>query len=653
MDALDRKGANVIRGLAIDAVQKANSGHPGMPLGFADVAWVLWTRFLKYDASRPDWPDRDRFVLSSGHASALLYSLLHVSGISITMDELQRFRQLGSPTTGHPEVGLAAGIETTTGPLGQGFANAVGMAIAEEMLRSRFGAEICSHRTFAAASDGDLMEGLCSEAASLAGHLRLGQLVVLYDDNHVTIDGSTDLAFSEDRMARFAAYGWHTQAIDGQDMEQVEAAIRCAIDDPRPSIVSCRTTIGFGSPNKAGKSSAHGSPLGPEELVRTKAALGLDPEIPFQLPAEVVARFRERDPERRATREAWEQRVAASPKAQEWSRWLDGDLSAWLSEVQMPDFAPGSAMATREASGKVINALAQVMPNLVGGSADLAGSNLTLIQGSGDVKAGDFSGRNLHFGIREHSMAAICNGMALHGGLVPYCATFLIFYDYMRPAVRLSAFMEKRVVYVYTHDSIYLGEDGPTHQPVEQLLALRSIPNMVTLRPSDPPAVAEAWRVALERRHGPTALALSRQGLPVLDHSGQVGGLRNGAYILIEATGGSPRLILMATGSEVALAVEARKVLEAGGVPVRVVDFPSWELFDAQDETWRNRVLPRNIPKVSVEAGRTLGWERYVGSDGRSVGIDRFGTSAPGKAAANFLGLTVEHVVQVARSLLR
>ncbi len=652
MPALDTLCANTLRGLAIDAIQAADSGHPGMPMGMADAAVVLWTRFLAYDPSQPDWPDRDRFVLSAGHGSMLLYGLLHLSGL-LPLDEIRRFRQLGSRTAGHPEHGLLPLVETTTGPLGQGFANAVGMAIAERFLRERLGPGLCDHRTWVIASDGDLMEGVCHEAASLAGHLGLGRLVVLYDDNGITIDGPTSLAFSEDRAARFAALGWHVLAVDGHDPAAVAAALEEARADPRPSLVTCRTVIGRGSPHKAGTSGVHGAPLGADEVRLTKQALGLDPEAAFAVPPEAVARFRAADPERAATRRAWEERFATHPLRAEWERFHARDLAPLLEAVEWPRFEPGASVATRVAGGKVIAALARVLPQLLGGSADLAASNNTLVPGGGDVGPSDFTGRNLHFGIREHAMAAIANGLALHGGILPYCATFLVFHDYLRGAARLAGLMAQPVVHVYTHDSVHVGEDGPTHQPVEQLAALRTLPGWVTIRPSDAVEVGEAWRAALLRRDGPTALVLTRQGLPVLDRTnrGEAALLHRGAYVLEEASAGQ-RVVVIASGSEVVLALEARRRLEAEGVPVRVVAMPSWELFDRQDPAWRHAVLPPGVPRVSVEAGRTMGWERYVGERGVSVGIDRYGLSAPGKQAAAALGLTVEAVVDACRRVL-
>ncbi len=653
MASIDQLCVNTLRGLAIDAIQKANSGHPGLPMGMADVAYVLWTRFLRYDPEWPDWPDRDRFVLSGGHGSILLYGLLHLSGVDLTLDEIRDFRQLHARTTGHPEVGEVGMVETTTGPLGQGFANAVGMAMAERIVRERFGSDLCDHRTWITCGDGDVMEGICYEAASLAGHLELGRIIALYDDNSITIDGSTALAFSEDRVARFEALGWHVQVVDGHDHGQIDGAIQAALADVRPSVVCCRTVIGRGSPNKAGKSSSHGSPLGVEEVRLTKQALGLDPDRHFAVPGDVVAAFRARDTERAQVSADWKHRVAASGRADELEAFLSADVSAWLEGVDWPTFEGVSSLATRKASNQVINAIARAVPTLVGGSADLAGSNGTYQKDGGDVTAADFQARNVHFGIREHGMASICSGMALHGGVRPYCGTFLVFHDYMRPAVRLAAFMGQPVIYVYTHDSIFVGEDGPTHQPIEQLMALRTIPGLVTLRPADAHETAQAWKLAMLRSDGPTALALSRQGLPVLDRTrlAPASGVAQGGYVLAEASA-DPALVLIASGSEVVLALEAQAQLEADGVPTRVVNLASWELFDQQPRDYRTKVLPAGVPRVSVEAGLTRGWERYVGLEGASVGIDRFGLSAPGKQVAQELGLTVQAVVEAARGLV-
>ncbi|MEC7947977.1 MAG: transketolase [Myxococcota bacterium] len=650
--AIESLAANTIRGLAMDAIQKANSGHPGAPMGMADIAVALWGHALDYDPAAPDWADRDRVVLSNGHASMLLYSVLHLTGTSLSLDDIKAFRQWGAKTAGHPEFGYAPGIETTTGPLGQGFANGVGMALAEARLRAEFGEDLVDHMTYVLAGDGCLMEGVAYEAASLAGHLGLGKLVCLYDDNKITIDGTTDLAFSEDVRARFEAMGWGVEQVDGHDRGAILAAIgRAKADHVRPTLISCRTTIGFGAPNLAGSNKTHGSPLGDAEIAATKSALGMDPDATFAVPADVPAWFQRRDPERKARRLAWEARLAASGKAERWARW-HGAVD--LSGVSWPEFEVGTSLATRKASAAVLNALAAEVGQLLGGSADLAGSNGSTIKGGGDVQAGDYGNRNLHFGIREHAMAGLCNGLALHGGVRPYCATFLVFHDYMRPAVRLAALMHQPVIYIYTHDSIFLGEDGPTHQPVEHLMAMRTIPGLWVLRPADAAETAEAWRVALERTDGPVALALTRQGLPVLDRGGALAGaegLRRGGYVLSEAAS-APAVVLIATGSEVALALESQAALAAAGVAARVVSMPSWELFRAQGSEWQTTVLPTGVARVSIEAGTTLGWQAMVGLDGASVGIDRFGASAPGKVVAEKLGLTVERVVAAAEEAI-
>ena len=636
----------------MDAVQRANSGHPGMPMGMADVATVLWTRYLKYDASAPDWPDRDRFILSAGHGSMLLYSLLYLSGTSLTLDDLKNFRQLHSPTAGHPEYGEAPMIETTTGPLGQGFANGVGMAIAQKFLQARFGTDLCDHRIYTLAGDGCLMEGVCYEAASLAGHLRLGNLICLYDDNEITIDGPTQLSWGEDRVMRFEAMGWHVQVIDGHDTDQIAEAIEAAQGEVRPSLICCRTIIGCGAPNLQGSAKTHGAPLGAEEIRLAKSGLGMNPDVDFAVPEEALSAFRARDGVRRAEREAWEARLEASDKRDELGQWLASDMSDWLAQVNWPKFDAGSKVATRAASGKAIAAIAEAVPSFVGGSADLAGSNKTLIPDGGDIVADDFGLRNLHFGIREHAMASVCNGMALHGGVAPYCATFLVFHDYMRPAVRLSALMKQPVIYVYTHDSVFVGEDGPTHQPIEHLMAMRSIPGLTVLRPCDAVETVEAWKLALKRRDGPTALVLTRQGLPTVDRDNgpHASLVERGGYVLSDAD--NPQVILIASGSEVSVAVEAQEQLSAEGIAARVVNLASWSLFDAQDAAWKASVLPAGVPRVSVEAGRTQGWEKYVGLEGAMVGLDRFGMSAPGAQVAAHLGLTADRVASAAKSVL-
>lgn len=648
---LDRLTANTLRGLSMDAVQAANSGHPGMPMGMADVAAVLWTRFLRYDPSAPGWFDRDRFILSAGHGSALLYSALHLSGQAFTLDDLRNFRQWGSPAAGHPELGEAPGIEMTTGPLGQGFATGVGFAIAEAALRARFGEALCSHWTYAIVSDGDLMEGISSEAASLAGHLGLGRLIYLWDDNKITIDGRTDITFTEDVQARFRAFGWHVQAVDGHDMEAVAAAVEAARDvTDRPSIIACRTIIGFGSPNKADRSAAHGAPLGEAEVRLAKQALGLDPDQRFAVPAEVLGHVRAADAERRVLREAWEARLSAHDQRAAFEAALRPapDLSA----VAWPAWSAGAQVATRKAGEAAIGAIAAAYPGLIGGSADLAESNGSHIKGGGTFQIGDRLGRNIAFGIREHAMAAACNGISLHGGLRPFCATFLVFHDYHRPSVRLSSLMHQPVIYVYTHDSIWVGEDGPTHQPIEHLQAMRLIPNLDVIRPADAAETVEAWRLALERADGPTALVLTRQNLPVIDRAAHPAAaeIGRGGYVLSDPAGA--RVTLIASGSEVALAVEAAAALAAEGgegkILARVVNMACMERFDRQDDGYRAAVLG-GLPRVSVEAGRTIGWQRY-GVD-RAVGIDRFGASAPGKVVAEKLGMSVAGVVAAVRAL--
>lgn len=649
MTNLDLLTANTVRGLAMDAVQAANSGHPGMPLGMADVATVLWTRFLRYDPSHPEWTDRDRFILSGGHGSMLLYSMLHLAGTAFTLEDLRNFRQWGSPCAGHPEYGEAPGIETTTGPLGQGLSNAVGFAMAEAWLRARFGEALCNHYTYVTAGDGDLMEGIAQEAASLAGHLGLGRLICLWDDNKITIDGSTDISFSEDVLGRYTANGWHVQRVDGHDFEAIAAAIHAARDvQDRPSIIACRTVIGKGSPNKAGKSAAHGAPLGVEEVRLTKEALGLDPSLSFHIPDAARKHIRAKDADRKVLRESWDARLAAHPLRDEFIRFQAKKPD--LSSVKWPTFAAGSALASRKASEAALQAIAAGLPNLLGGSADLAESNCSHIKGGGEIQRNSWNGRNIAFGIREHAMAAICNGLALHGGVRPYCATFLVFHDYHRPSVRLSALMHQPVIYVYTHDSVWVGEDGPTHQPIEHLQAMRLIPNLRVIRPADAAETVEAWRLAVEHTTGPTALVLTRQNLPTLDRSvyPPASSIENGAYTLVDVA--DPQAVLLASGSEVSVAMDAATKLSAEGIRVRVVNVACMELFDAQELSYRQTVLPKGVPRVSVEAGRSLGWQRY-GTDA-NVGIDRFGASAPGKLVAEKLGINVENVVATVKSVL-
>ena len=663
--ALDQLCINTIRTLAMDAVEQANSGHPGTPMALAPLAYLLYTKLLRHDPRDPSWCDRDRFVLSAGHASMLLYASLFLAGYDVTLDDLKAFRQWGSRTPGHPEHGMLPGVETTTGPLGQGFANGVGMAIAEAHLAARFnrpGHEIVNHWTWAICSDGDLMEGISHEAASLAGHLKLGKLIYFYDDNHITIEGSTDLAFSEDVGRRFEGYGWHVQKVaDGNDVSALEnAALFARSEQERPSLIIVRTHIGYGAPTKQDKAVAHGAPLGKDEIAGAKRFYGWPSEQPFYVPAEALEHVRTLAAGRGRTHAEWTARwapyaAAHSDLAAEFETALAGQLPAgW--EKALPSFGPkDGAMATRAASGKVLNALAPVVKTLVGGSADLAESNLTHINGQADFEAGTRGGRNMHFGVREHGMGGILNGMALHGGVRPYGGTFLIFSDYMRPSVRLAALMAQPVIYVWTHDSIGLGEDGPTHQPIEQLAALRAIPNLTLIRPCDAAETVVAWRAALLNASGPTGLVLTRQKVPTLDreHLAPADGLLRGGYILARASNSNPRVVLIGTGSEVAICLAARELLEQSGVPTRVVSMPSLELFARQDASYRESVLPASLPaRVAVEAARSFGWERWVGSGGAVVGIDRFGASAPYERIYEELGITPQHVADVARALL-
>ena len=642
--------ANTIKGLAMDAVQKANSGHPGAPMGMADIATVLWSRFVKYDPSMPDWPDRDRVILSNGHGSMLLYSMLHLTGTSLTLDDIKDFRQWGSRTAGHPEFGEAPGIETTTGPLGQGFANGLGMAFAERWLNARFGDDLVDHYTWVLCGDGCLMEGVSHEAASLAGHLGLGRLVVLYDDNKITIDGSTDKAFTEDVGARFTAYGWQVLRCDGHDQEAIARAIEAAKEDTeRPTLICCRTIIGQGAPTLEGTAKTHGAPLGVDEIRAAKVGMGFDPDVDFAVPPQVVEYFRANDAARQAERVHWERRLAESGQRAEWERFHGG---VDVESIPLPVFEPGS-IATRKSNQKILDAIAPGLPQLVGGSADLTGSNGSYQTGGGDVDRHNFEGRTLFFGVREHGMAAMCNGMALHGGTIPYCATFLTFHDYMRPSVRLSALMSQQVLYVYTHDSVWLGEDGPTHQPIEHFAAMRSMINVWVVRPADANECAEAWRIALARTDGPTALCLTRQGLPILDRTtyGAASGTRYGGYVLSESSGAA-QAVLVATGSEVELALEAQCALAGEGINVRVVSMPCVELFYEQPEEYQASVLGDNLPRISIEAGVTYGWAAMVGSAGASIGIDRYGASAPGSVVAKKLGMNVENVVGTVKRVI-
>ena len=683
MNQLDQLCINTIRMLSVDTVQKAESGHPGMPMGAATMAYVLWTRHLRHYPKTPAWPDRDRFVLSAGHASALLYSLLHLTGYDLSLDDLKQFRQWDSRTPGHPERGCAPGVEVTTGPLGQGLGNALGLAIAERWLAATFNRpehEVVNHHTYVLASDGDMMEGLSSEVASLAGTLRLGRLIVLYDANRVTLAGTTDLTFLEDVGGRFAACGWHVQRVDGQDVAAVDGALTAAraVED-RPSLIVARTHIGYGSPKKQDTFQAHGEPLGADEVRATKRALGWPEDPPFHIPGDALQLFRSSG-DRGATLEAsWQRGMDAyaarhADEAGRLRRALAGELpAAWQSHL--PVFTPADGdMATRDAGGKVLDALAAVVPNLVGGSADLDPSTRTALKGRGDFESPErprvedgpktqggaggewsYAGRNVHFGVREHAMAAALTGMAVHGGLVPYGATFLSFSDYMRPSMRLAALSQAHVIYVFTHDSLALGEDGPTHQPVEHLASLRAIPNMLVVRPSDATEAVEAWRAALGRTGGPVALILTRQKLPVIDRTAMApaSGLAKGAYVLVETAGDSPDVILIATGSEVALALDVYARLTKDGTASRVVSMPCWELFEAQPQAYRDAVLPPDVrARVSIEAATPFGWERYVGRDGAIVGVERFGASAPGPVVMREFGFTPEHVISTVKTVL-
>ena len=676
VSALDQLCINTIRFLSVDTVQKARSGHPGAPMGAAPMAYVLWDRFLKHNPADPHWPDRDRFVLSAGHASALLYSMLHLTGYDLPMEELQQFRQWGSRTPGHPEYGLTPGVEVTTGPLGQGFANAVGMALAERWLATRFnrpGHEIIDHYTYVLASDGDLQEGVASEAASLAGTLGLGKLIVIYDDNQISIEGDTDIAFLEDVPRRFESYGWQVLGgMDGRDLDAVAAAISEARNETsKPSLIVCHTIIGYGSPNKAGTGGVHGAPLGDDEIALTRQQLEWPHSDSFTIPGEVgehLGRAKERGRQRQQEwRDAFARYRESYPdEAGQLDAALSGELASGWNGGISGLFDGVKAVSTREASGKVMNAIAGAVPNLIGGSADLAPSTLTILDSEGHIGPGNFDGRNLHFGVREHAMGAVCNGIAVHGGAIPYASTFLIFSDYLRPALRLSALMEQQVIYVFTHDSVGLGEDGPTHQPIEHLMSLREMPNLTVIRPADATETAAAWQSALERRDGPTALALSRQNLPVLDpvlssespnSLSPSEGASKGGYVLWESASASgnhgPQLIIIATGSEVHIALEAAQTLKDEGINARLVSMPSWELFEQQPKEYRDAVLPPGQrARLSVEAGAKNGWARYVGLDGASIGMSTFGASAPGGVVLEQFGFTASRVVEEARKLV-
>jgi transketolase len=676
---LDTECIDTLRFLSVDMVQKANSGHPGLPLGAAPMAYVLWTKYLKHNPKNPDWVDRDRFVLSAGHGSALLYSLLHVTGYDLSLDDIKQFRQWGSKTPGHPERGHTKGVEVTTGPLGQGLANAVGLAMAEAHLAATYSQgehTPVDHRTWALVSDGDVMEGVGAEAASLAGHLKLGKLICLYDNNEVTLAAGTDITFSEDRAKRFEAYGWQTISVDdGNDVDAIAKAIDAAMKETsKPSLILVRTHIGYGSPEQD-SFKAHGSPLGEENVRKTKEKLGWPTEPPFHLPEDAIAHFREAIDRGAKFESDWKKRFDAYAKAHaSEAKTLESQLDAKLPggwHKDIPSFpADAKGVSTRAASGKIMNAIAPKLPALFGGSADLDPSTYTSLKDFGDFEFKDpacddnqgscgggwnYAGRNVHFGVREHAMGSICNGLAAHGGFIPYGATFLIFSDYMRPPIRLAALSKLHVVHVFTHDSVALGEDGPTHQPIEQLASLRAIPNLTLIRPADANETAVAWRVAIETREKPVLLALSRQNLPTLDRNryASADGARRGAYVLDDAKDGKPELILIATGSEVGLIAQAADTLRGDGVAVRVVSMPSWDLFEAQPASYREEVLPPAVTKrLAVEAGATQGWDRYVGASGDVLGIDHFGASAPAEVLLKEFGFTVDNVVKRAKALL-
>jgi len=663
--SLEEKAINTIRFLSADAIQKANSGHPGLPMGTAALAYSLWTRHLRHNPSNPKWPNRDRFILSGGHGSMLLYSLLHLTGYALSLEELKKFRQWGSLTPGHPEYGVTPGVETTTGPLGQGFGNGIGFAIAEAHLAAIYNRPdfpIIDHYTYGLVTDGDLMEGVVAEAASLAGHLQLGKVIYLYDDNRISIDGSTDLAFTEDRGARFEAYGWQVLKVDdGNDVEAVDLAIQNAKKDSRPSLIICRTHIGFGLPTKQDTAAAHGSPPGDEELDAAKKAQNWPIEPRFYIPEEVLDSFRQALGKGGESENHWNDlfnsySVEYPAEAAELKRRLAGNLPEnW--ENSIPEFpADAKGMATRAASGKVLNSIAAVVPELMGGSADLAPSTKTWIEGIPDFQVGQYQGRNFHFGVREHGMGAVINGMAYHGGIIPYGGTFLVFSDYMRPAIRISALSHIQSIWVFSHDSIGVGEDGPTHQPVEHLAALRAIPNLVVLRPGDANEAAQSWAIALRRKDGPTVMALSRQSMSVLDRSlySPTEGVERGAYVLIDIGEQDPDLILMASGSEVDLIIKAGQKLAAEGINVRLVSFPSWELFRKQDQVYQDSVINPDLKaRLAVEAGISLGWREWVGDLGIIMAVDRYGASAPAGQIYEEFGLTVENVIKKSEELLR
>jgi transketolase len=664
MDSLTQTAINTIRLLSVDAVQKANAGHPGLPMGAAPMTYVLWQKHLRHNPKNPKWSDRDRFVLSGGHGSMLLYSMLHLTGYDLALDELKAFRQYGSRTPGHPESFLTPGVEASTGPLGQGATNAVGMAMAERFLAGRYnqpGHEIVNHFTYAMLGDGDMMEGITHEAASLAGHLKLGKLVWLYDDNKISLDGPTSLHFTEDVGKRFEAYGWHVQKVaqGDSDVDAIDKSIAAAKADPRPSLIMVRTTIGFGSPHKAGTCEAHGAPLGADEVKATKVALGWDPEKQFYIPDDAKAHFASAVDRGAAAEAEWQKRfdawAAANPAlAAEWKTALRGELPEdW--DAAIPTYAVKDEPATRVSGGKILAAIASKVPWFLGGDADLSCSTMTALPGLGDFSGETGLGRNIHYGVREHAMGAIANGMAYHGQMRSFTATFFVFSDYERPAVRIAALSKLPVIFVFTHDSIGVGEDGPTHQPVEHLAALRAIPNLWVMRPADGNETTEAYRVAMKRTDGPVAMILSRQKAPTLDRTklAPATGVARGAYVLSEAAGGAPQVVLIATGSEVTLALAVQEKLAADGVRARVVSMPSCELFAAQTAEYRDSVLPRNVPRVSVEAASSFGWHRWVGDRGAVIGIDRFGASGPGPVLFKQFGFTVENVARAALDLVK
>jgi len=659
LDELTRKSVDTLRFLAIDAIDKANSGHPGLPMGMADAAYVMWTEFLKHNPKDPRWPARDRFVLSAGHGSMLLYGLLHLTGYDVSLDDIKNFRQWGSITPGHPESHMTPGVETTAGPLGQGFCNGVGMAIAARYLATWFNREsfpIVDYKIYAIVSDGDLMEGVTHEAASLAGHLGLNELIYIYDDNNITIDGSTDLAFTEDRGKRFEAYGWYVQHINGHNHEEIRKALEMAKKEKeRPSIIIAKTTIGYGSPHMANTAKVHGSPLGEKETALTRENLGWTYGR-FEIPSEVLSHYRQAVEKGEKLQAQWTDmfkfyKDKYPELAEQWTRLMKGDLpEGWDRDI--PKFSPGSSMATRASSGKVLNAISKNLPELLGGSADLHSSNKTYIDGFPPLKKGDFSGRNMHFGIREHGMGSIMNGMALNGGIIPYGGTFLVFSDYMRPSVRLAAMMGLRVIYVFSHDSIGLGEDGPTHQPIEHLAALRAIPNLTVIRPAEANETAFAWRAAIENKKGPTALALTRQDVPTFHQSemGSAAGLLKGGYVLTGSD--EPQIILMGSGSEIHIALEAYNILKKEGIKARVVSMPSMELFELQNEEYKNSVLPADVPlRIAIEAGIRQGWEKYLGFKGNMISIETFGASAPYETLYEKYGLTAKAMVDMAKGM--